>query len=79
MAGPHAVAVAALILSVHGNMGRAEVSHRRPAGHLGAALPGRFPLRGLPALSGQPQSGQGGRGHNSFYGSGEVDAFLVVS
>ena len=60
-------------------MGRAEVSHRRPAGHLGAALPGRFPLRGLPALSGQPQSGQGGRGHNSFYGSGEVDAFLAVS
>ena len=79
MAGPHAVAVAALILSVHGNMGRAEVSRWTAVGHLGAALSGRFPRRGLPALSGQPQSGQGGRGHNSFYGSGEVDAFLAVS
>jgi hypothetical protein len=80
MAGPHAVGVAALLLSAHGDM---------PPGVLSAALQQSTNALSCPVdvsiyapfpqNSGAPQSCQGGGGHNSWYGSGEVDALKAVS
>jgi lantibiotic leader peptide-processing serine protease len=80
MAGPHAVGVAALLLSAHGDM---------PPGALSAALQQSTNALSCPVdvsiyapfpqNSGAPQSCQGGSGHNSWYGSGEVDALKAVS
>jgi subtilisin family serine protease len=80
MASPHAVGVAALLLSAHGSM---------TSGQLSAALQGSTNALSCPAdvsayapfpqNSGAPQACQGGSGHNSWYGSGEVDALKAVS
>ncbi len=79
MASPHAAGVAALILSAHGSM---------PTGALAAALqratdplacpPDISIYAFFPQLSGAPQACQGGLGHNSFYGAGEVNALTAV-
>jgi hypothetical protein len=79
MASPHAVGVAALIESVTG----------KTTGTLAAALQqATNPLpcpsdtsayAFFPALDGgAPQTCQGGLGHNSWFGSGEVDALKAV-
>ena len=78
MANPHATGVAALALS----------AHRTTAGGLSAAVqratdalacPPDMSIYGpFPQNSGAPQVCQGGAGHNSFYGSGEVDALKAV-
>lgn len=78
MANPHATGVAALALS----------AHRATAGSLAAAVqratnplacPSDMSIYGpFPQNSGAAQVCQGGAGHNSFYGSGEVDALKAV-
>ena len=78
MAGPHAAGVAALALS----------AHRATAGSLAAAVQratnplacptDMSPYASSPQNSGEPQACQGGVGHNSFYGAGEVDALKAV-
>ena len=78
MANPHATGVAALALS----------ARRGTAGSLAAAVqratnplpcPTDMSIYGpFPQNSGAPQVCQGGAGHNSFYGSGEVDALKAV-
>jgi lantibiotic leader peptide-processing serine protease len=80
MAAPHATGVAALLLSARGDM--------RP-GALAAALQRSTNALSCPAdvsiyapfpqNSGAPQTCQGGTGHNSWYGSGEVDALKAVN
>lgn len=78
MAGPHAVGVAALILSVNGNMSRGQVAAALQRDTTALRCPDTSIYAAFPQLSGEPQSCQGGLGHNSFYGSGEVDALLAV-
>ena len=86
MASPHAAGVAALIVSRYGD---ASTPHMRP-GQVAALLsrtadPQPCPTA-LPAgyeaftqTSGEPQECQGGPGHNSWYGSGRVDALSAVT
>ncbi|EWT03176.1 peptidase S8 [Intrasporangium oryzae NRRL B-24470] len=81
MASPHAVGVAALIASTTGARG----------GALAAALTGATNSLSCPADVSMyaffpsqldlttPQTCSGGVGHNSWFGSGEVDAFKAVS
>jgi lantibiotic leader peptide-processing serine protease len=79
MASPHAVGVAALILSVTGATSPGRVSAALQHSTRGLPCPDASLYDGFPQLSGEPQSCQGGLGHNSFYGSGEVDALAAVS
>ncbi len=79
MAGPHAVGVAALIRSVQGgaSQGQLAAALQRATNHL--PCPDTSIYAAFPQFSGEPQTCQGGVAHNSFYGSGEVDALKAVS
>jgi lantibiotic leader peptide-processing serine protease len=79
MASPHAVGVAALILSVNGAMSPGRVSAALQHSTTRLPCPDTSLYAPFPQLSGEPQACQGGLGHNSFYGSGEVDALAAVS
>jgi lantibiotic leader peptide-processing serine protease len=78
MAGPHVAGVAALIISTTGKSGGAvqaalqQATNPRPCPDESLYAP-------FPQNSGEPQECQGGTSHNSFYGSGEIDALKAVS
>jgi subtilisin family serine protease len=78
MASPHAAGVAALILSARGDLraGQLGAAVQRATTHL--SCPDTSIYAPFPQLSGEPQTCQGGAAHNSFYGSGEVDARKAV-
>jgi len=93
MASPHAAGVAALIVSRYGDASTPQNGKLRP-GQVAAflsqtadpqACPETFPLLPVPYLSftgtqsGTVQSCQGGPGHNSWYGDGQVDALNAVT
>jgi lantibiotic leader peptide-processing serine protease len=78
MAGPHVAGVAALVLS------QRKMSPGAVAARIGqsatplACPPNPFLFPAVPQNSGEPQTCQGGTGHNSFYGSGEVNAYKAI-
>jgi len=76
MAGPHVAGVAALLLSKQGSAGAAaklqQATNPLPC-------PDTSVYAGFPQNSGEPQTCRGGAEHNSFYGSGEIDALKAVS
>ena len=90
MAAPHAAGVAALIVSLYGNTSNPDNGKMRP-GRVASLLsqtadpqacpntlpPGYLDITGV--NSGAEQVGQGGPGHNSWYGNGQVDAVTGVS
>jgi subtilisin family serine protease len=82
MASPHAVGVAALIISQKGFMshGKLEALLQQTADP--QTCPGTLPA-GYTAFVGlddeKVQTCQGGAGHNSWYGSGQVDALNAVN
>jgi subtilisin family serine protease len=93
MASPHAAGVAALIISRYGTTSNPGNGKLRP-GQVEAfmqqtadpqACPETFPAVPVPYLSftgtqsGAVQSCQGGPGHNSWYGNGQVDALGAVT
>jgi lantibiotic leader peptide-processing serine protease len=90
MASPHVAGVAALIVSRYGSSDNPHNGKLRP-GQVEAILqqtadpqacPDTLPL-GYAAVvgtqSGTPQTCQGGPGHNSWYGAGQVDAFNAIT
>jgi lantibiotic leader peptide-processing serine protease len=88
MAGPHAAGVAALIVSRYGTAGAQKtMSSGRVAALLGQtadpqACPNTLPAGYLAFTgvnSGAEQECQGGSGHNSWYGTGQVDALNAVT
>ncbi len=79
MAAPHVTGVAALIISRFGPMepGRLQAVINRTADSVACpANPFLFPE--APRPSGDPQECQGGKGNNSFYGHGQVNAFEAM-
>jgi subtilisin family serine protease len=90
MAGPHAAGVAALIVSRYGDTSNPQNGKMRP-GRVASLLsqtadaqacpntlpPGYLDITGV--NSGAEQECQGGSGHNSWYGNGQVDAFNAVT
>src|SRR4051812_13218265 len=90
MAAPHVAGVAALIISRYGDSSSPQNGKLRP-GQVAALLnqtadPQACPDTLAPAYlaitgvnSGAVQRCQGGPGHNSWYGSGQVDAFNAVT
>jgi subtilisin family serine protease len=80
MAGPHAAGVAALILSAHGQTSSGALSAALQQSTNALTCPADLSIYApFPQNSGAPQSCQGGSGHNSWYGSGEVDALKAVN
>jgi len=79
MAGPHAVGVAALILSAHGDMAQGALAANVQQATNPLPCPDTSIYAPFPQNSGEPQTCQGGTAHNSFYGAGEVDALKAVS
>ncbi|RZT15190.1 subtilisin family serine protease [Kribbella sp. VKM Ac-2569] len=80
MAGPHATGVAALLLSAHGDMSPGALSAGVQQSTNALSCPADLSIYApFPQNSGAPQSCQGGSAHNSWYGSGEVDALKAVS
>jgi subtilisin family serine protease len=90
MASPHAAGVAALIISRYGDASTPQNGKMRPSAVAAymqqtadpQACPTTFPPGYLAVLgvnSGAVQQCQGGPGHNSWYGSGEVDALNAVT
>ena len=88
MAGPHAAGVAALIVSRYGTAGaQKKMSSGRVAALLGQTADPQACPNALPAgylaftgvNSGAEQECQGGSGHNSWYGTGQVDALNAVT
>jgi subtilisin family serine protease len=89
MAGPHAAGVAALIVSRYGDTNSPSNGTMRP-GQVAARLsntadpqacPGTLPPGYLDVTgvnSGAVQECQGGAGHNSWYGNGQVDALNAI-
>jgi lantibiotic leader peptide-processing serine protease len=90
MASPHVAGVAALIVSRYGSSKSPQNGQMSP-GHVSALLqqtadpqacPTTLPL-GYAAFvgseSGAPQTCQGGPGHNSWYGAGQVDALNAIT
>ncbi|MBC6449590.1 S8 family serine peptidase [Actinokineospora xionganensis] len=78
MAGPHAVGVAALLMSVQsGTPGQVAARLQQATNPL--SCPDTSIYAPFPQLGGAPQTCQGGPAHNSFYGAGEVDALKAVS
>jgi subtilisin family serine protease len=78
MASPHAVGVAALILSAHGNMAPGQLAAAVQGATRPLSCPNTSIYAPFPQSSGAPQTCTGGTGHTSFYGSGEVDALQAV-
>lgn len=78
MAGPHAAGVAALLASVRDGSSGSLASRLQQATNP-LACPDTSIYAAFPQNSGAPQTCQGGPTHNSFYGSGEVDALKAVS
>jgi subtilisin family serine protease len=90
MAGPHVAGVAALIVSRYGDAGSSQNGKLRP-GQVAALLsqtadqqacPNTLPAGYLSFTgvnSGAVQECQGGAGHNSWYGTGQVDAFGAIT
>ena len=78
MASPHAVGVAALIRSARGDLTPGQLSAALQHATNGLRCPDTSIYAPFPQNSGAPQTCQGGLGHNSFYGSGEVDALQAV-
>jgi lantibiotic leader peptide-processing serine protease len=81
MAGPHAVGVAALIMSAHGADSPGQVAAALQQATNARSCPDAATLAlyaPFPQFGGAPQSCQGGTGHNSWFGSGEVDALKAV-
>jgi subtilisin family serine protease len=79
MAGPHVAGVAALIRSQHADMSAGAVAARLEQATNPLPCPDTSIYADFPQNSGEPQSCQGGTAHNSFYGSGEIDALAAVS
>ena len=81
MAGPHVAGVAALIISHTGMHGGAvaaalqQATNPLPCPDTSQPIYANFPGVNSEA----PQTCTGGLGHNSFYGSGEIDALKAVS
>jgi subtilisin family serine protease len=81
MAGPHVAGVAALIISHTGMRGGAvaaalqQATNPLPCPDTSQPIYANFPG----VNSGAPQTCTGGVAHNSFYGSGEIDALKAVS
>jgi len=79
MASPHAAGVAALIESVTGQTGGALASALQRATDAIACPSDPSIYDSFPAVdNGAPQVCTGGIGHNSFYGSGQVNALTAV-
>jgi len=78
MAGPHAVGVAALLLS-KGVAPRSVQAKLQQATTPLSCPPNPFLFPDFPQNNEEPQECTGGTGHNSFYGAGEVDALKAVS
>lgn len=78
MAGPHAVGVAALILSAHGPMSQGALAAAVQQATNPLPCPDESLYADFPQMDGSPQTCQGGTAHNSFYGAGEVDALQAV-
>jgi subtilisin family serine protease len=90
MAGPHVAGVAALIVSRYGDAQNAQNGKMRPGAVASTlsrtadpqACPGTLPAGYLGFTgvnSGAVQECQGGPGHNSWYGDGQVDALNAVT
>jgi subtilisin family serine protease len=89
MAAPHVSGVAALIISVYGDSKNPQNGKMRP-GQVESFLqqtsdqqpcPSEVPegYEDFTQLSGAPQECQGGSGHNSWYGAGQVNALRAVT
>jgi lantibiotic leader peptide-processing serine protease len=79
MASPHAAGVAALLESATGKTGGALAAALQQATNPIPCPSSTSAYDFFPALDGgTPQTCQGGAGHNSWYGSGEVDAMKAV-
>jgi subtilisin family serine protease len=81
MASPHVAGVAALIISRFGKMSPGPVAARIGQTADPQACPSALPP-GYAAFTrpdGTPQQCQGGVGHNSWYGSGQVNALSAVT
>jgi subtilisin family serine protease len=93
MASPHAAGVAALIVSRYGSLAGPGNATMQP-GKVSAILQGTADPQACPETlpttpsnyaavvgteSGAPQTCQGGPGHNSWYGAGQVDALNAVT
>ncbi|GAB2850680.1 S8 family serine peptidase [Lentzea nigeriaca] len=76
MAGPHVAGVAGLLVSKYGSAGAAA---RLQQATNPLPCPDTSIYAAFPQNSGEPQTCQGGTAHNSFYGSGEIDALKAVS
>jgi subtilisin family serine protease len=80
MAAPHATGVAALILSARGDLKPGALSAALQQSTNALACPTDLSIYApFPQNSGAPQTCQGGTSHNSWYGSGEVDALKAVN
>jgi lantibiotic leader peptide-processing serine protease len=79
MAGPHVAGVAALIRSQHPDLSVGAVAARLQQATNPLPCPDPSIYADFPQNSGEPQSCQGGTAHNSFYGSGEIDALAAVT
>jgi subtilisin family serine protease len=79
MAGPHVVGVAALIRSQDPDLSVGNVAARLQQATNPLPCPDPSIYADFPQNSGEPQSCQGGTAHNSFYGSGEIDALAAVT
>jgi subtilisin family serine protease len=80
MASPHAAGVAALIMSQHPTLNANAVAARLQQSADAVPCPTDLSIYDFfPAVdNGAPQSCQGGAGHNSFAGAGQIDALTAV-
>jgi hypothetical protein len=71
--------VAALIRSQHGTLTAGGVAAAVQQATNPRPCPDTSIYAPFPQLDGSPQTCQGSTAHNSFYGSGEIDALKAVS
>ena len=79
MACPHVAGVAALVMSQTGKRGNAAATVVQQATNPLPCPSDMSIYAPFSQSSGEPQECTGGLNHNSFYGSGEVDALKAVS